>query len=49
MYAEELGGTNIISLNYYVTSKTEIVKPCEMTGKKVIDFLINYKPVKPNK
>jgi len=49
VYAEELGGTDFISLNYYITSKTETVKPCEMPEKKVIDFLNNYELIKPNK
>lgn len=42
VYAEELAGTNIISLNYYITSKKEILKPCEMPDEKVIQFLNNY-------
>ena len=29
VYAEELAGTNFISLNYYITSKKELLKPCE--------------------
>lgn len=43
IYAEELGGTNFISLNYYVTSSSEKMKPCEMPMEKVIDFLNEYK------
>lgn len=39
IYAEELGGTDFISLNYYLTSKKELLKPCEMPEAKVIDFL----------
>lgn len=42
IYAEELGGTNYISLNYYITQKGENLKPCEMPKGKVIDFLNNY-------
>ncbi|EPR67733.1 hypothetical protein [Cyclobacterium qasimii] len=41
IYAEELGGTNFISLNYYVTSSKEFLKPCEMPEEKVIHFLKN--------
>ncbi|MEO6348069.1 MAG: peptide methionine sulfoxide reductase [Aquaticitalea sp.] len=43
IYAEELGGTDVISLNYYITTNKEILKPCEMPELKVIDFLNNYK------
>lgn len=39
IYAEELGGNDFISLNYYLTSKQAILKPCEMPAEKVIDFL----------
>ncbi|RFN58173.1 peptide methionine sulfoxide reductase [Marixanthomonas ophiurae] len=46
VYAEELGGTDIISLNYYKTSKTEVLKPCEMPEMKVIDFLTGCKLIK---
>ena len=43
IYAEELGGNVFISLNYYITSKEEILKPCEMPKQKVIHFLNNIK------
>ena len=43
VYAEDLGGTDIISLNYYITNKKELLKPCEMPEFKVIEFLNNYK------
>jgi hypothetical protein len=39
LYAEELGGKDFISLNYYLTSQSEILKPCEMPEEKVIHFL----------
>lgn len=42
IYAAELGGNNFISLNYYCTSRDEILKPCEMPKAKVIHFLENY-------
>lgn len=41
LYAEELGGNDFISLNYYITTKQEFLKPCEMPEVKVIDFLKN--------
>ena len=43
IFAEELGGNHFISLNYYITSQDEILKPCEMPQEKVIHFLENYK------
>ncbi len=39
IYAKELGGNDFISLNYYVTSEQEWLKPCEMPEQKVIDFV----------
>lgn len=42
IYAEELGGTNFISLNYYITKNKELLKPCEMPSEKVIHFLQHY-------
>lgn len=42
IYAEELGGNDFISLNYYITNTSEKLKPCEMPEKKVIHFLNNY-------
>ena len=43
LYGKELQGTDFISLNYYITSKKELLKPCEMPAEKVIDFLENIK------
>lgn len=42
LYAEELGGRNYISLNYYITSNSELLIPCEMSKEKVLHFLNNY-------
>ncbi len=39
LYAKELGGNDFISLNYYLDLKDGL-KPCEMTQKKVIDFVL---------
>ena len=44
LYAEELGGTDFISGNFYKTSEAFIVKPCEMPHEKVLSFLIQMKP-----
>lgn len=41
VFAEELGGTDFISFNWYLTQKGEQFKPCEMPKEKVIDFLKN--------
>ncbi|MEZ4795536.1 MAG: peptide methionine sulfoxide reductase [Flavobacteriaceae bacterium] len=43
LYAEELGGNDFISLNYYVTKDKDLLKPCEMPEAKVIDFVKNVK------
>lgn len=45
IFAEELGGKDFISLNYYVTKTSESLKPCEMPKQKVIDFLNGYQPL----
>lgn len=41
VYAEELGGTNFISLNYYPSTLNGLLKPCEMPDEKVIGFINN--------
>ena len=41
VYAEELGGNDIVSGNYYPTLKGGMMKPCEMSDKKVIDFVLH--------
>lgn len=43
IYGKELGGTDFISLNYYITEKKDILKPCEMTSDKVIHFMTHIK------
>ncbi|ASO04216.1 MULTISPECIES: hypothetical protein [Arenibacter] len=42
VYAEELGGKDFISFNFYISEKGEQLKPCEMPAEKVIYFLTNY-------
>jgi hypothetical protein len=39
IYAEELGGNDFISLNFYHTEKADLLKPCEMPEQKVVEFL----------
>jgi hypothetical protein len=41
IYGKELQGNDFISLNYYITSNKELLKPCEMPEEKVIHFLEN--------
>jgi len=44
IYAEELGGNDIVSGNYYPTIKEGTLKPCEMSDAKVIDFVLKAQP-----
>lgn len=42
LVAEELGGTDYISLNLYrLSDGTAILKPCEMPEDKVVEFVLN--------
>ncbi len=41
LYAKELGGNDIVSGNYYPTMKDGMLKPCEMSDAKVIDFVLH--------
>ncbi|HEO97679.1 MAG TPA: peptide methionine sulfoxide reductase [Epsilonproteobacteria bacterium] len=43
VYAEELGGNDIVSGNY-PTMKGGMLKPCEMSDEKVIDFILYARP-----
>lgn len=45
VYAEELGGNDIVSGNYYPTMKGGMLNPCEMSDKKVIDFVLYAKTI----
>jgi hypothetical protein len=45
VYARALGGTDFISLNYYITARGELLKPCEMPQARVVDFLQRVEPV----
>lgn len=45
LYAEELGGKDHISFNLYlIADKPAILKPCEMSKEKVIEFVMNMRP-----
>lgn len=39
IYAEELGGSDFVSCNFYRTSGGWIQRPCEMPLEKVLTFL----------
>ena len=45
LYAEELGGNDFISGNYYVSLGEGVLKPCEMPESKVIDFILHAEPL----
>ncbi|MGX5218026.1 hypothetical protein [Pseudomonas sp. S9] len=48
VYAEELGGTDFISFNYYITANTALLKPCEMPQEKVMSFLREFELITPS-
>ncbi|PZX52152.1 peptide-methionine (S)-S-oxide reductase [Algoriphagus ratkowskyi] len=39
IFAEELGGKDFYSLNYYITKRKDLLKPCEMSEQRVLHFL----------
>jgi len=43
IYAQELKGNDIVSGNYYPSIKGGLLKPCEMSDKKVINFVNSLK------
>ena len=45
IYAEALGGNDIVSGNYYPSIKKGMLKPCEMSDKKVIDFVLHAQAI----
>lgn len=44
LVAEELGGSDYISLNFYDLTRGPQLYPCEMPADKVIAFLRSYQP-----
>lgn len=44
LVAEELGGSDYISLNFYDLTAGPGLYPCEMPAEKVIAFLRSYTP-----
>jgi len=45
IYAEELGGNDMVSGNYYPTLKQGLLKPCEMSELKVINFVLTAEAI----
>jgi hypothetical protein len=39
VYAEQLGGPDVVSANVYRTASGDVLKPSEMPAPKVLDFL----------
>lgn len=44
VYAEELGGREVVSANLYLTATSAELRPCEMPVSTVIDFLTELEP-----
>lgn len=47
LVAEERGGADYISMNYYDLAKGPRLFPCEMPAEKVVAFLRDYRPDPP--
>ncbi|GLQ23541.1 hypothetical protein GCM10007853_14150 [Algimonas ampicilliniresistens] len=45
LWAEELGGSDHISANFYRLKSGPLLKPCEMPAAKVIAFVLNIEPI----
>jgi peptide-methionine (S)-S-oxide reductase len=39
VYAEALDGSDVVSANLYRVDGDDLLKPCEMSSEKVVDFL----------
>ncbi|MCO6186279.1 hypothetical protein [Rhizobium sp. L1K21] len=45
LYAEELGGSDIVSFNAYRLSNGALqLRPCEMSSEKVVAFVLGFIP-----
>jgi hypothetical protein len=42
VYAEELGGTDVVSANLYLAASGPLLKPCEMSADVVLEFLVGW-------
>jgi peptide-methionine (S)-S-oxide reductase len=47
LYAEELGGTGVVSANLYLLQDEWVLKPCEMPAEAVLAFLAGWVPSGP--
>ena len=47
VFAEELGGRDVISANLYLTGQPQL-RPCEMPAAKVLEFLERFELVTCN-
>lgn len=45
-YAYELAGNDFVSCNFYMKKDSNLLKPCEMSPDKVIDFVVNSELLK---
>ncbi|MBY3093487.1 hypothetical protein HFO68_33415 [Rhizobium laguerreae] len=49
LYGEELSGTDIVSFNLYrLAGPGSILKSCEMSSAKVIEFVLGFEPSTAN-
>ena len=48
VYAEELGGTTVVSANVYRTVAGAVLRPCEMPAEAVLAFLEGWRPAAQN-
>lgn len=45
LYGEELGGKDIVSFNLYSgVGGRHLLKPCEMSSTKVVEFVLGFRP-----
>jgi hypothetical protein len=44
LYAEQLGGTAVVSANVWHTSSGDLLRPCEMPAADVLAFLRGWTP-----
>lgn len=42
--AEELAGTDLVSANLYRVGDEDLLRPCEMPERKVLEFLAGVQP-----
>lgn len=45
LYGEELGGTDIVSFNFYrLIGSGPMLMPCEMSSATVVEFVLGFEP-----